>query len=1201
MSMKETRSYVKDYPIRIGLFVILGVVALGSLSALSLGYTAPASANAQVTVAPVTVTATQVTSSSVSTVATTVTTAVNTIVNTVNTVVNTVTNTNHTNNTNNGNGNGNGNQNSGDTGVGGGEGHEVEGVTVVAGGTNDGTTYSGPPAVTTNGQTTVAPVVVTAHVDETSTTPGTPSVTNPDGTTDVEQVVVVANPPTGSDTNTDPCCTLPTDPTTVTELVVVAQPPVIADIDTVPCCTLPPVTPTTPVTPVVVVPPVIVPQFDMCINIDGIQTQVPTGMQRNDDAHCVTIYVPPACTLVANPTSIQLGGSSTLTWTTDNATTVSINNGVGVVPADGSASVSPLFTTTYTLTATGAGGTVTCPTTVTVTITPPPPPAPTCTLVASPTAIQTGGSSILSWTTQNAASFSVDQGLGLLTPLAGGSRVVTPSVTTTYTGTVVGTNGDVVHCTAIVTVTSTPPPPGPVCTLVDNPNVILHCGSSILTWTTQNANSFSINQGVGAVSPVVGGSRTVSPTVTTTYTGTAIGGNGQTVTCAATVTVTNVPPPPAPVCTLVANPTTIQNGGTSVLTWTTENATSFSINQGIGAVSSVSGGSRNVTPAVTTTYTGTATGAGGTVNCTATVTVVSHPPAPVCTLVANPVAVQQGGSSTLTWTTQNATSFSIDQGIGGQIAVSGGSHTVTPANTTTYTGTATSATGQTVTCAATVTVTNNPPPPAPICTLVANPSSVQQGGSSTLTWTTQNATSFSIDQGIGAVTTVSGGSQTVTPANTTTYTGTATGPGGTVTCATTVTVTNTPPAPQCVLTVSPTSVVKGGTASLSWSGTNIVSVILDQGIGAKGATGSVNVSPETTTTYTGTFTATNGQTLSCSATLQITNDDGVCTENCGGGGGGGGRKNPRVVLSSLKTPDDQPLAFVYLSEVPYTGLDLGPIGTAFYWAMIALWSFAAAYLVFFNALPFAYRRIGRFGESVKDVLNQPAPAHPVMASAPAHAPAAAAHAPAGHGHASAHDSHPAPVAHKAPVVEHDGFRAYASGETLTIDDIVKGLAREAAANPTASAHSLTPAFVAAVEEPVHAPVMEQVQYEVPTPRPMAEAVHVTPFNEDVRSFIEALLRGDRETVFGTIRGITRNGGDSEAFLTHAVCALDDAYRSRVDGSTCHPDILAATADCHASFLERVVTSLTTAVDGSYSTGITGVKLALTRALAVVNG
>ena len=90
-------------------------------------------------------------------------------------------------------------------------------------------------------------------------------------------------------------------------------------------------------------------------------------------------------------------------------------------------------------------------------------------------------------------------------------------------------------------------------------------------------------------------------------------------------------------------------------------------------------------------------------------------------------------------------------------------------------------------------------------------------------------------------------------------------------------------------------------------------------------------------------------------------------------------------------------------------------------------------------------------------------------------------------------------------------------------------------------------------------------------------------------------------MFGTIRGITRTGGDSEAFLTHAVCALDDAYRARVDGSVCHPDILLVTADCHPSFLERMVTALTTAVDGSYSTGVTGVKLAVTRALAIANG
>lgn len=757
-----------------------------------------------------------------------------------------------------------------------------------------------------------------------------------------------------------------------------------------------------------------------------------------------------------------------------------------------------------------------------------------------------------------------------------------------------------------------PPPlaPIPVCTLVANPTAVQIGGSSTLTWTTENATSVTINQGINEVA--LDGSTSVTPVISTTYTLTATGVGG-TVTCPATVNVTLLPPPPAPVCTLIATPTAIQNGGSSTLSWTTENATSFSIDQGINAVTPVSAGTYSVSPAVTTTYTGTATGVGGTVNCTATVTVTSTSPAPVCTLVANPVAVQLGGSSTLTWTSANATTFSINQGIGAVTPTSGGSHLVTPTVTTTYTGTATGP-GGTVNCAASVTVTTSPPPTPPICTLVANPSAIQTGGSSALTWTTQNANTFSIDQGIGLVTPTSGGTQSVTPANTITYTGTATGPGGTTTCAATVTVTSTPPAAQCVLTASPSSITKGSNSTLSWSGTNIVSVIIDQGIGDKGSTGTVNVNPERTTTYTGAFTTTAGQTLSCSATVEVTNPDGVCTSNCGGGGGGGGgSRGPRVILSSLKAPGEQPLAFVYLSEIPYTGLDLGPLGTAMYWLMLVLWSLAAAYLIFFNVLPVAYRKLGAFGGNVKDVLGQPAvvvATHTPEVHAPVHAPMFAPANVRSAGHATV--AHPeeayTPVEAPQQYQEHEGFRSYATGSALTIEDIVKGLAREAEARPTASAHELRPDFMVAQAEqsaPVY-PTHEESRVEE-TPAPLVQPVpavvaHVaTPFNEDIRQFIEALLRGDRDSVFGTIRGITRTGGDSEAFLTHAVCALDDAYRSRMDGSVCHPDILTVTADCHPSFLERIVTSLTTAVDGSYSTGITGVKLALTRALAVVNG
>ena len=46
-----------------------------------------------------------------------------------------------------------------------------------------------------------------------------------------------------------------------------------------------------------------------------------------------------------------------------------------------------------------------------------------------------------------------------------------------------------------------------------------------------------------------------------------------------------LPPPPKPTATLSANPTTIQKGKSSTLTWSTTNATNVSINQGIGDVS----------------------------------------------------------------------------------------------------------------------------------------------------------------------------------------------------------------------------------------------------------------------------------------------------------------------------------------------------------------------------------------------------------------------------------------------------------------------------------------------------------------------------------------------------------------------------------------------------------------------------------------
>jgi len=80
----------------------------------------------------------------------------------------------------------------------------------------------------------------------------------------------------------------------------------------------------------------------------------------------------PTVTLSANPSSINRGESSTLSWTSTNATQLSIAPGVGTVNAEGSTTVTPNNSATYTITASGPGGSATGSATVTVNVPPPP-------------------------------------------------------------------------------------------------------------------------------------------------------------------------------------------------------------------------------------------------------------------------------------------------------------------------------------------------------------------------------------------------------------------------------------------------------------------------------------------------------------------------------------------------------------------------------------------------------------------------------------------------------------------------------------------------------------------------------------------------------------------------------------------------------------------------------------------------------------
>src|SRR3989344_5486754 len=170
---------------------------------------------------------------------------------------------------------------------------------------------------------------------------------------------------------------------------------------------------------------------------------------------------PVSVAITASPSTICVGQSSHLTWSSLNATNVSIDQGIGSVPLNGDRHVSPSQTTIYTVTGSNSGDSGTTSVTVFVnncgTPTPTPTPTPSQTpvptpshthtptptvlpvsvaITASPSTICDGQSSQITWSSLNATSVSLNQGIGSVS--LNGSRHVSPSRTAIYT--VTGSN-----------------------------------------------------------------------------------------------------------------------------------------------------------------------------------------------------------------------------------------------------------------------------------------------------------------------------------------------------------------------------------------------------------------------------------------------------------------------------------------------------------------------------------------------------------------------------------------------------------------------------------------------------------------------------------------------------------------------------------------------------------------------------------------
>jgi trimeric autotransporter adhesin len=558
-----------------------------------------------------------------------------------------------------------------------------------------------------------------------------------------------------------------------------------------------------------------------------------------------------AVTLTATPTTVSSGGNSTLNWKSVGATACTASGGWhGSVATSGTWSTGTLTNTTeYELTCTGASGSATQSATVTVSSL-----APVVTLAATPSTVDSGAPSSLTWSSSNATSCSASGGWSGSKGLSGSQSTGAVAADSTYSLTCTGPGGNATQ-SAMVSVNS----PLPNVRISAAPSSVASGTSTMLTWSATHATG-CMASGAWSGSKVVWGSESTGVlTNNATYTLTCHGAGGS----AAQSTTVSVKAS-APTVTLSAGPSAVKSGSSATLTWSSTNATSCVASGAWSGAKAVTGTQSTGSLTSNSTYTLTCNGAGGTAAQGATVTVSANPKASV-SFSASPSTISSGGSSTLTWTSNNATSCTASGAWSGAKALTGSQSTGALTANSTYTLTCTG-TGGSAAQSATVSVSQ----PAPTVSLSASPSTVASGSSSTLSWSASNATSCTASGGWSGTKAMSGSQSMGALTSNTTYTLNCTGTGGSAAQSATVSVTQ--PKPIVTLSASPSTVASGGSSTLSWSTTNATSCTASGAwSGAKGTTGGSQ--------STGALTANQSYTLTCtgaggsaaqSATVSVT-------------------------------------------------------------------------------------------------------------------------------------------------------------------------------------------------------------------------------------------------------------------------------------------------------------------------------------------
>jgi hypothetical protein len=235
--------------------------------------------------------------------------------------------------------------------------------------------------------------------------------------------------------------------------------------------------------------------------------------------------VPAITTFEATPSSLAAGGSATLRWEVTNASTVSIDQGIGTVALSGNRSITPGSTTIYKLTATNQYGSSTATTQILVTV------ASTsagsifnlpyvAVFTVQPANTIADNPVLLSWDVRNAFDVVIEPGLSII-PVTGSKQLTAPRFTTTYKLTATNDQGSILATTTLTVSGVLPQIETPITPVINyftaNPYVIHKGDKATLSWQTVNGDAVTIDK--GGLGTVAGeGTAQVSPDETTTYT-----------------------------------------------------------------------------------------------------------------------------------------------------------------------------------------------------------------------------------------------------------------------------------------------------------------------------------------------------------------------------------------------------------------------------------------------------------------------------------------------------------------------------------------------------------------------------------------------------------------------------------------------------------------------------------------------------------